>query len=135
MACCTLLPGVAGIELAISYPNTVSGACKNEVATATCSVISLNLRWIVQNDQFGTEYFMFSVTANELLIGQLLITADNVTVFQNNTIRNTTDLSQSLITSELRVLLSSNLPSVTITCSDTDREEKIQARLLGKLFQ
>ena len=126
-----LLPGVAGIDLSISYPNTVGGACMNEVATATCTVVSSNLQWRVSDDQTGAEYFNYLVPANEENIGMELTSENNVTVFQNNTIRNTTDFAQSLITSELRLPLSSSRPSVTITCSAITREERIQALLLG----
>ena len=107
----------------------------NEVATATCAVISSSLQWSVSDDQSGIEYFTYNLVPNELMIGNNLTSENNVTVFQNNTIRNTTDLAQSLITSELRLPLSSDLPSVTIRCSDVTCAESIQATLLGKLFQ
>ena len=131
--CYIFLPDVAGIDLSISYPNTIGGACMNEEATAICTVISANLEWRVRDDASDNEYFTHVVTANEGIIGQLIISRDNVSVFQNNTVRNTTHASQSLITSELRLPLSSSLPSVTITCSDLTRDERVQARLLGKL--
>ena len=60
-----LLPGVAGIDLSISYPNTVSGACMNEVATGTCTLVLSNLQWSVSDDQTGAEYFNYLVHANE----------------------------------------------------------------------
>ena len=134
MVCRILLPGVTAIDLAISYPNTVGGACMNEVATATCTVISSTLQWRVSDDQSGTEYFTYFLIASEGNIGRNY-TSDNITVYQNNIVENTTEVAQSLITSELRLPLSSNQPSVTITCSDTTRERIVQARLLGKFFR
>ena len=104
----------------------------NEVATATCTVISSNLQWRVSDDQTGAEYFNYLVPANEQDIGMELTSENNVTVFQKNTIRNTTDFAQFLITSELRLPLSSSRPSVvTITCSAITREERMRALLLG----
>ena len=129
-----LLPGATGVNVSISYPNTVGGACMNELATAICTVTSSILQWRVSDDQSGTEYFTYFLVANENDIGRNF-TSNNITVYQNNTVTNTTGFAQSLITSELRLPLSSNQPSVTITCSDTTREQIVQARLLGRFFQ
>lgn len=110
------------VTMTTNYEETQVGPCPDELIVVTCSVVGFALRWIIVDTSLNItslrEVRFSARSGAEGSKGVISTSTIDLVFYQNETVRNYSDLSSSTITSEMYFHLPNANEFVIVQCAD-----------------